>query len=122
VPQPHPPETAPHAPGQQPAGPLAQCPHCGCRDLFVRKDFPQKLGLALVALAALAFLILAARPHTLMLGVYVLLGVTVVDAALYFVVPKITTCYRCRSDFRRVPVNPAHGGFNLAVGEKYRQG
>ncbi len=38
---------------------------------------------------------------------------------MYLVVPKITVCYRCRAEFRG-PVNPEHGGFELAVGEKYR--
>ena len=30
--------------------PLTKCAKCGCNDLFVRKDFPQKLGLSLVIL------------------------------------------------------------------------
>lgn len=101
--------------------PLTTCPKCGCRDLFVRKDFPQKTGLAVVVLAGLAFLVLAARRDTFYLGVWVLLGAAAVDAVLYLVVPKVTTCYRCRADFRGVPLNPAHGPFELAVAEKYRK-
>jgi hypothetical protein len=102
--------------------PLTECPKCGCRDLFVRKDFPQKLGLGIVVAAAVAFIALAARPHTFYLGVYVLLGAAVLDAVLYYFVPKVTTCYRCRSDFRGVPLNPEHHAFDLAIAEKYRQG
>ena len=30
------------------------CPKCGCRDLFIRKNFPQKLGLSFVVVAAIA--------------------------------------------------------------------
>ena len=101
-------------------GILTDCPACGCRDLFLRKDFPQKLGLGLVAGAAVAFLVLAAFPRTFYIGVWVLVGVTLVDAALYFVVPTITTCYRCRADYRRRAINPDHHGFELAVAEKYR--
>src|SRR4051794_9293968 len=100
---------------------LTACPNCECRELFIRKDFPQKLGLALVAAAALAFLFLAASRQRFYLGVWVLVGAAVIDAVLYALVPKVTVCYRCRAEFRGVPVNPAHHGYELAVGEKYRQ-
>jgi uncharacterized protein (DUF983 family) len=99
---------------------LDTCPNCGCRDLFVRKDFPQKIGLMIVAVAALAFLILAAWRSSFYLGLAVLILATVIDAILYFVVPKITVCYRCRAEFRDLPINPKHEGFELATGEKYR--
>ena|SRR5438552_18903545 len=100
--------------------PLKVCPGCGCRDLFIRKDFPQKLGLTVVAIAGLSFLVLAARPTTFYLGVWVLVGAAAVDAVLFFFVPKVTVCYRCRAEFRGRPFNPAHGPFELAVAEKYR--
>jgi hypothetical protein len=100
--------------------PLTVCPQCGCRDLFVRKDFPQKLGLTIVIVAAVAFLVLAAWRQLFYLGVMILLAAAVVDAVLYLLVPKITVCYRCRGEFRDVPVNPEHEGFELPVGEKYR--
>lgn len=100
---------------------LQQCPACGCRDLFIRKDFPQKLGLAIVVIAAVAFLVLAASRQRFWLGAIVLLAAVVVDAVMYFFVPRITVCYRCRAEFRDRPINPAHEGFELAVAEKYRQ-
>ena len=68
------------------------------------------------------FLILAARPTTFFLGVWVLVVSVLVDGVLFCFVPKITVCYKCRAEFRDVPVNPEHGGFELAVGEKYRAG
>jgi hypothetical protein len=100
--------------------PLDVCPKCGCRDLFVRKDFPQKIGLAIVIVAGVAFIALAARAMTFRFGVWVLIAAVIIDAVLYFFVPRVTTCYRCRADFRGVPINPKHGAFELAVGEKYR--
>lgn len=99
---------------------LIQCPKCGCKDLFVRKDFPQKLGLAIVAAAAAAFLALAAQPRTFWIGACVLAAAAIVDAVLYLVVGKVTVCYRCREEFRG-PANPKHEGFELAIGEKYRK-
>jgi hypothetical protein len=101
------------------AEPLSTCPQCGCRDLFIRKDFPQKLGLALVILAGGAFLVLAAWRQTFWIGAAILLGAAVVDALLYAVVGKVTVCYRCRSEFTG-PLNPAHEGFELSTAEKYR--
>jgi hypothetical protein len=100
---------------------LSGCPDCGCKDLFVCKDFPKKLGLSIVTVAAIAFLVLASSRSTFYLGVGVLIVAAGVDAALYFVVPRMTVCYRCRREFRNVPINPEHEGFELAVGEKYRQ-
>jgi hypothetical protein len=100
---------------------LQQCPQCGCRDLFIRKDFPQKLGLAVVVVAGVVFLVLAASRQRFYLGAIVLLAAALIDALLYAFVPKITVCYRCRAEFRDVPINPDHGGYELAVGEKYRQ-
>ena len=98
---------------------LQACPKCGCRDLFIRKDFPQKLGLTLVVIAAATFLMLAAWRHTFWVGALVLVGAAIVDAVLYALVPRITVCYRCRAEFRG-PINPDHAGFDLATGEKYR--
>jgi hypothetical protein len=100
--------------------PLTRCPQCDCRDLFVRKDFPQKLGLAIVVVAGVAFVVLAASRQRFYLGVIVLLAAALLDFALYAFVPKITVCYRCRAEFRDAPINPEHGGYELAVGEKYR--
>jgi hypothetical protein len=99
---------------------IETCPECGCRDLFVRKDFPQKLGLSLVVVAGVAFLVLAANPRTFHIGVWILIGSAVVDAIIYAFVGRLTVCYKCRSEFRG-PLNPKHEPFELATAEKYRQ-
>ena len=102
--------------------PLTTCPNCGCRELFIRKDFPQKVGITVVVIAAVAFLVLASSRQRFYLGALVLLAAAVADFVLYVIVPKITVCYRCRAEFRDVPLNPEHGGYELAVGEKYKAG
>lgn len=108
-------------PREHPAEPLTACPLCDCRDLFVRKDFPRKLGLAIVVVAAVTFVALASMRQWFYLGAIVLAGAAILDALLYCIVPRITVCYRCRTEFRRVPLNPAHGGFELSIAEKYRR-
>ncbi len=100
---------------------LTTCPECGCRDLFVRKRFPQRLGLGLVIGAGVAFLILAARPRTFYIGVGVLVVVTILDLVLYPFFGKTTVCYRCRKEYPKRAINPEHGGFDLATAEKYRR-
>jgi hypothetical protein len=87
--------------------------------MFVRKDFPQKLGLTIVVVAAVSFLLLAARRGTFYIGAGVLIAAVVVDAVIYAVVGRVTVCYRCRAEFRG-PINPEHEAFELAVAEKYR--
>lgn len=99
---------------------LTTCPTCGCRDLFIRKDFPQKLGMAIVVIAGVAFLVLAANRASMWIGVTILAIAAGIDAMLFFFVPKITVCYKCRGEFRGHPLNPDHHGYELAVGEKYR--
>ena len=100
--------------------PLRTCPNCGCSDLFVRKDFPQKLGLVIVILAAVSFLVLAASRASFYLGAIVLVVAAFIDAVIYLFVGRVTVCYRCRAEFRDVPINPEHEAFELSVAEKYR--
>lgn len=98
---------------------LSRCPCCRCDEFFLRKDFPQKLGLLIVIGAALFSLILFARGR-LLGSLAILLAVVIVDMVIYALVPKITVCYRCRSTFRGFPLNTHHKGFDLATAEKYR--
>lgn len=101
-------------------GAISTCPCCSGREFFLRKDFPQWLGLMIVidaAIASCVFLYLK-----MMMWVWIVLGGAVlVDAALYFVTGIVTVCYRCRAEFRGVAYNPAHTGFDLATSEKYAQ-
>ncbi|MEK6677672.1 MAG: hypothetical protein AABZ47_18720 [Planctomycetota bacterium] len=94
-----------------------ECAVCRGTELFVRKDFPQRVGLFVVLLfggaslyyfrsnAVLAWLILAAA--------------VVVDFLIYLVIGKMTTCYGCRAEYRKCKLNPAHEAFDLATSEKY---
>jgi hypothetical protein len=92
-------------------GVIQTCPQCGCRDLFIRKDFPQKLGLGLVILAGISFLILAANPSTFYIGAWILVAAAAVDAVIYLFVGKVTVCYKCQSEFRGRLLNPKHKAF-----------
>ncbi len=99
---------------------LRRCPACGCRELFVRKDFPQITGLVIVLLAVVMAVALFSSQLDIF-GFLLLGAAAVIDAIIYFFVGKCLVCYRCRSEFRDTPIRPDHAGWELATGEKYRQ-
>lgn len=97
---------------------VRRCVACGGTEFFIRKDFPQKLGLMLVILfgvVASVFYYFQNIPATFA----ALASLVVVDAAIYFFVGRVTVCYRCRAEYRGVAYNPDHQGFDLATSEKY---
>ena len=93
------------------------CPLCGCRELFVRKDFPQWLGLLVVVVAG--GISIATFRSNIWLSWGALASAMVVDLFLYLLVGKVTVCYACRAEFRRSTPNPEHKGFDLAQADKY---
>jgi hypothetical protein len=96
-------------------GPVDRCCHCGesAADAFwIRKDFDPKLGVAIVVVAA----ILAFWTY----GISLLVA-TIIDAFLYWRLPPVTTCYYCHAEYRRIPLNPEHGAFDLAHQEDIEQ-
>ncbi|AMV37413.1 hypothetical protein [Planctomyces sp. SH-PL62] len=102
-------------------GGVVGCPLCGAGDLYVRKDFPQALGLAIVlaGFAVSTVFWYDERP----LSAYLVLGSSLLlDMVLYRWVPDVAVCYRCSSQLRG-PGLAARGlgAFDLAVAERYRQ-
>jgi hypothetical protein len=94
-----------------------QCAVCECRELFIRKDFPQRLGLAIVivfGLIAIYYFRVSVVHAWAILAIAVL-----IDLVIYAVIGKVTTCYACRAEYRKCRLNPAHEGFDLATSEKY---
>lgn len=99
-------------------GTLRRCPVCGCRELFVRKDFPQVTGFVIVIVAALVSMFMMGLdqiiPAMAVLGI-----VVVIDLAVFFFTGKCLVCYRCRSEFRDTPIGDDHPKWDLPTGEKY---
>lgn len=98
---------------------LRRCPVCGCRDLYVRKDFHQVTGLAIVLLAAVVAMVLFGM-RQVFTAALVLALVVLLDAAIFFFTRRCLVCYRCRSEFRQTPIGRQHRPWDLAIGEKYR--
>ena len=103
-------------------GTLRACAWCGTEDLYVQKDFPQGLGLAIVVVGFVISTVFWYQDRPVpALGVLLLSAL--VDMALYYRVPNVTICYRCLSQYRGPGTNPAgrYVAFDLAIGERYRQ-
>ena len=88
-----------------------RCPACDGQQLYVQRDFNQRVGLGLVVAGAVL------APFT---PFYASLVVALlVDAALYALLPEIAICYRCQAHFRGFARNPKHGAFDLHTAEQY---
>ncbi len=99
---------------------LWQCLVCPSTELFIRKDFSQKLGVAIVALGFVISSIF--WYYRMPLWTYgVLFATALFDVVLYFTVGNVLHCYRCQAQYRGVPGLENHGGFDLETHEKHRQ-
>jgi len=99
---------------------LVRCIVCPSTELFVRKDFPQRVGLAIVV-AGLAASCVAWAWRELALTFAILFGTALVDVVLYLVMPDCLSCYRCGARYRGSGAIGTHGGFHLETHEKHRQ-
>ncbi len=94
-----------------------QCVVCGGHELFIRKDFPQRIGVAIVVVFGMAAVYFFTISVLVAWGI--LAAAVVLDLAIYACIGRVTACYRCRAEYRKCRLNPAHEGFDLATSEKY---
>ena len=97
---------------------LDECALCRGKELYTVKDFPQAIGLAVVAIAAVTSFVLLYN-HTLM-AFGVLAAAALLDLVIYLIAPPVTVCYRCGCRYRDLASNGDHKPFDLATSEKYR--
>ena len=101
-------------------GQLCRCLVCPSTDLFVRKDFPQRLGVGVVALGIIASSV--AWAYSLPIVTFAILFATaLVDVVLYLIVPDALMCYRCGANIAWPTGMARHGAFNLETHERHRQ-
>ena len=99
-------------------GRVTRCAACDGVEFFVRKDFPQKLGLALVVVFGLIATVFYSY-KMVPAAFATLAALVVVDAIIFLFVGRVTVCYRCRAEYRGVAYDPDVEGFDLATSEKY---
>jgi len=101
-------------------GKLNQCLVCPSTDLFVRKDFSQRLGVTIVTLGFAASCV-TWYLHEIYWTYGILFATAGLDIVLYFLVPNCLNCYRCDAQYRGLPHLDEHEAFNLETHERYRQ-
>ncbi len=99
---------------------VARCLVCPSTDLYIRKDFPQRLGVSLVIVGLVASSIAWAN-YMIFWTFAILFATALVDVVLYVFVGNSLLCYRCGAQYRGVEEMESHGGFNLETHERYRQ-
>lgn len=98
---------------------VTDCLICQSHDLFVRKDFPQRLGVSLVVIGLIASCY-AWYHHQIFLTFGILFTTAAIDVVLYLLVSDALVCYCCGAHYRRCTLID-HKGFSLETHERYRQ-
>ncbi len=96
-------------PSQLEADRLLRCMVCNNKELYSQKDFNRKLGCAIMTVAIL----LAVPTYYISLVVG-----AIVDALLYWRLPWVLVCYRCRAIYRGFD-HGTHQPYELERGAKY---
>jgi DNA-directed RNA polymerase subunit RPC12/RpoP len=99
---------------------IHRCLACPSKELYARKDFPQRLGVALVVLGFIGSSIAWAN-YQVLWSFAILFGTALVDLLLYIVMGESLTCYRCGAQYRGFEEIELHGGFDLETHERHRQ-
>ena len=99
---------------------ITRCLVCPSTELFVRKDFPQRLGVTLVVLGFIGSSIAWAY-YQVFLTFAMLFVTALIDFVLYVFMGDSLMCYRCGAQYRGVQEMDAHGAFDLTTHERYRQ-
>ncbi|WP_254510911.1 hypothetical protein [Anatilimnocola floriformis] len=101
-------------------GNVLQCLICPCRELYVRKDFSQTMGVTIVVIG----MIISSAFWLYRMPVWTyatLFAFAAIDVLLYVTVGNVLQCYQCQSQYRGLRALEDHEGFDLEVHEKHRQ-
>ncbi len=97
-----------------------RCVVCPCHELYVRKDFSQRVGVGIIVIGLAASCIPWAM-HKPIWTYAILFATALVDLVLYFIVGNALHCYRCQAEYRGAEGLDQHGAFSLETHEKFRQ-
>ncbi len=101
-------------------GSMSRCLVCPCEDLFIRKMFPQRLGITIVVIGfAISFVTWGY--HYVLTTFAVLFSVALIDLLLYLLLGNLLECYRCQAQYREVPGLENFQAFDLETFERHQQ-
>jgi hypothetical protein len=106
------------APGAMGPEGVERCAFCGNRTFFLQKDFDQRLGCLIMGVALAAALFVGWRFGWIWFTPALLASV-VVDWVVAARIRPVTICYRCDAEYRDVPVNPSHKGYDPHLAERF---
>ena len=101
-------------------GALQTCWICGCNELYVRKDFSQRLGVTIVVTGLLLSTV-AWGFHYRYLSYAILFASALCDVVLYAMVGNALQCYRCQAEYRGLHGLEKFEPFDLETHERFRQ-
>tara|TARA_B100000809_G_scaffold102460_2_gene101062 strand:+ start:910 stop:1470 length:561 start_codon:yes stop_codon:yes gene_type:complete len=112
--------TSAFAAAGEPQEGLSSCLVCSSNELFIRKNFSQRLGMLIIVTGLVAssitwYFYLAYWSYG------ILLASALIDLVLYHMVGNLLQCYRCHSEYRGSLVSSDQEGFDLVIHERHRQ-
>lgn len=99
-------------------GLVDQCAVCAGKELFVRKDFPQGIGMLVVVVFGLAAIYFFSQ-SSLLTAWGILASAILIDFLIYRLIGHVTACYACRAEYRQYNPSDENDAFDLATSEKY---
>jgi hypothetical protein len=102
-----------------PAG-VERCAFCGGRVFFLQKDFDQRLGCLFMGVS-LALALFVGWKAGWIWFTPVLLATVVVDWIVAARIKPVTICYRCDAEYREIPLNRRHRGYDPHIAERYAE-
>jgi predicted nucleic acid-binding Zn ribbon protein len=101
-------------------GNVQQCLICPCRELYVRKDFSQTMGVTIVVIGMIISSVFWFY-HMPIWTYATLFLFAAIDVVLYITVGNVLQCYQCQAQYRGLKILELHEGFDLEIHEKHRQ-
>ncbi|MBM4002283.1 MAG: hypothetical protein FJ295_03215 [Planctomycetes bacterium] len=101
-------------------GRVVHCLVCPSTELYVRKDFSQRTGVAIVVVGLGASCIGWFYRH-FQVTYAILFATALLDAGLYLLRGSLLQCYRCQAEYRGLADLQGGEPFRLETHEKYRQ-
>lgn len=99
---------------------LAGCLVCPGHELFWRKDFSQRLGVAIV-ITGFALSSVTWYFHWILWTYGILFATALLDIVLYLIVGEVLECYNCQAMYRDLGEDSTWKSFDLETHERYRQ-
>jgi hypothetical protein len=96
---------------------VERCAFCGKRSFFLQKDFDQRLGCLFMGISLAAALFVGWKFGWIWFTPALLASV-VVDWIVAARIRPVTICYRCDAEYRDLPQNPRHRGYDPHIAER----